>query len=194
MREARVQSLSWEDPLEKEMATHSSILAWRIPWREEPGGLQSMGSQRVRHDWATSLSLSFANLLCSLFIVCFLPLVCKINEEKEFCLFCSLIYLKCLKYLTNKYMNKWSFFSTSITLDLNSDSSPINSITYIKLLNTYFVELFHELNVTTYWKAPGQCLITQEAFNKFFQPTNVYWTLMIYQVSLTGTGIYHWAK
>ena len=47
-QEAWVQSLSQEDPLEKEMATHSSVLAWRIPWREEPGGLQSMGSQRVR--------------------------------------------------------------------------------------------------------------------------------------------------
>ena len=45
-----VQSLSQEDPLEKEMSTHSSILAWRIPWTEEPGGLQSMGLQRVRHD------------------------------------------------------------------------------------------------------------------------------------------------
>ena len=55
MRETRVQSLGWEDPLEKEMATHSSILAWRIPWSEEPGGLQSTGSQRVGHDWATSL-------------------------------------------------------------------------------------------------------------------------------------------
>jgi len=44
------QSLGWEDPLEKEMAAHSSILAWRIPWTEEPGGLQSMGLQRVRHD------------------------------------------------------------------------------------------------------------------------------------------------
>ena len=42
--------LGWEDPLEKGMATHSSILAWTIPWTEEPGGLQSMGSQRVRHD------------------------------------------------------------------------------------------------------------------------------------------------
>ena len=42
--------LGWEDPLEKEMATHSSILAWRIPWTEELGGLQSTGSQRVRHD------------------------------------------------------------------------------------------------------------------------------------------------
>ena len=50
MRETRVQSLGWEDPLEKEMATHSSILAWKIPWIEEPGGLQSTGSRRVRHD------------------------------------------------------------------------------------------------------------------------------------------------
>ena len=50
MRETRVQSLGWEDPLEKEMATYSSILAWRIPWTEEPGGLQSMGSKRVGHD------------------------------------------------------------------------------------------------------------------------------------------------
>ena len=55
MQETWVQSLGWEDPLEKEMATHSSILAWRIPWTEEPGGLQSTGSQRVGHDWATSL-------------------------------------------------------------------------------------------------------------------------------------------
>ena len=55
--ETWVRSLGWEDPLEKEMATHSSILAWRMPWTEEPGGLQSMGSQRVGHDQATSLSL-----------------------------------------------------------------------------------------------------------------------------------------
>ena len=49
-QETQVQSLGWEDPLEKEMANHSSILAWRIPWTEKPGGLQSMGSQRVGHD------------------------------------------------------------------------------------------------------------------------------------------------
>ena len=49
MQETWVQSLGWEDPLEKEMATHSSILAWRIPWTEEPGGLQSTGLQRVGH-------------------------------------------------------------------------------------------------------------------------------------------------
>ena len=50
MWETWVRSLGWEDPLAKEMATHSSTLTWRIPWREEPGGLQSMGSQRVGHD------------------------------------------------------------------------------------------------------------------------------------------------
>ena len=53
-----VQSLGREDPLEKEMAIHSSTIAWKIPWTDEPGRIQSMGSQRVRHDWATSLSLS----------------------------------------------------------------------------------------------------------------------------------------
>ena len=58
MREAWVQSLGQEDPLEKEMATHSSTLAWKIPWTEELDRLQSMGSQRVGHDWARSLSLS----------------------------------------------------------------------------------------------------------------------------------------
>ena len=56
MQDTRVRSLGWEDPLEKEMATHSSILAWRIPWTEEPGGLQSTGSQsRTRLSDFTSL-------------------------------------------------------------------------------------------------------------------------------------------
>ena len=56
MQETPVQSLSQEDLLEKEMATHSSTLAWKILWKEKPGRLQSMGSQRVGHDWATLLS------------------------------------------------------------------------------------------------------------------------------------------
>ena len=50
MQETQVQFLDQEDPLEKGMATHSSILAWKIPWTEEPGGLQSMGSQSIEHD------------------------------------------------------------------------------------------------------------------------------------------------
>ena len=50
MQETQVPSLGWEDPVEKGVATHSTVLAWRIPWTEEPGGLQSMGSQRVGHN------------------------------------------------------------------------------------------------------------------------------------------------
>ena len=55
MRETQVWSLGQEDPLEKEMPIHSSTLAWKIPWTDKPGGLQSMGLQRVGHDWVTSL-------------------------------------------------------------------------------------------------------------------------------------------
>ena len=54
MQETQVCYLDWEDPLKKEIATHYSILAWRTPWTEEPGGLQSTRSQRVTHDWATN--------------------------------------------------------------------------------------------------------------------------------------------
>ena len=60
MRETWVRSLGWEDPLEKEMATHCSILAWRIPWTEEPGGLQSTGSQTRLSDFTFFLSHTFS--------------------------------------------------------------------------------------------------------------------------------------
>ena len=52
MQETQVQSLGWGDPLEEGMSTHSNILAWKIPWTEEPGGLESLGSQRARHSWS----------------------------------------------------------------------------------------------------------------------------------------------
>ena len=78
MRETRVRALGWEDPLEKEMAIHSSTVAWKIPWTEEPGRLQSMGSQRVGHDWATSLSLS-SNMISYLGISS--PVLCKFESE-----------------------------------------------------------------------------------------------------------------
>ena len=60
MQETRVRFLGQEDPLEKEMAIHFNTLAWKIPWMEEPDMLQSMGSQRVGHDWAISLSLGIS--------------------------------------------------------------------------------------------------------------------------------------
>ena len=86
MWETWVRSLGWEDPLEKEMASHSSILAWRIPWMEEPGGLQSTGSKRVGHDWATSLTLGIVNLIYSILLM-------KKPRLKKYCLFSEFIEL-----------------------------------------------------------------------------------------------------
>ena len=72
MWEIWVWSLGWEDPLEKEMVTHSSILAWRILWTEEPGRLRSTGSQRVRHDWGTNFQFQgyrFSSLFLNSFVI-----------------------------------------------------------------------------------------------------------------------------
>ena len=66
VRETRVRSLGWEDPLEEEMATRSSTLAWKIPWTEEPGRLQSMGSQRVGHDFTFTFTFIIYNRLSTL--------------------------------------------------------------------------------------------------------------------------------
>ena len=81
MQEAWVPSLGWEDPLEEEMVTHSSILAWRIPWTEEPHGLQSMGSWRVRQDWKTNM-LSFV-----------LPISAFISSVNNFASLCSIFFM-----------------------------------------------------------------------------------------------------
>ena len=64
MQEMWVRSVGWDDPLEKEMSTHSSILAWKITWTEEPGRLQSTGSQRVRHDLATKQQMCVCVCVC----------------------------------------------------------------------------------------------------------------------------------
>ena len=89
MQDSWVRSLGWEDPLEKEMAIQSSTIAWKIPWKEEPGRLQSIGSQRVRQDWAKWVSHILSESLLfnwiSVFIVYLFPsfyckLICVIFE------------------------------------------------------------------------------------------------------------------
>ena len=67
LQETWLWSLGWEDPLEEEMAAHSSVLAWRLPWTEEPGELQSMGSQRVIHNWSNLARIHFYNTFPSYF-------------------------------------------------------------------------------------------------------------------------------
>ena len=66
MQETQVQPMGWEDPLEKKMTTRFSTLAWRIPWTEQPGGLQSIGSQRVRYDWATNAHTGDSKLVTTI--------------------------------------------------------------------------------------------------------------------------------
>ena len=95
MQETQVQSLNWEEPLEKRLATHSSILVWRIPWTEEPGRLQSMGLQRVRCHWATHTSFgSFHSSVHSS------PLLDLYQAESR----CTLN-----DYVVNYWMNEWRY-------------------------------------------------------------------------------------
>ena len=84
-----------EDPLEKGMATHSSIHAWRIPWTEEPGGLQSMGSQRVRHNWMTNTLIVDFTMLC-LFVLITLCAAKWFSYTSFFIFFSIMVYLRIL--------------------------------------------------------------------------------------------------
>ena len=105
MQEAWVRFLGQEDLLEKGMATHSSILAWKIPWAEKPGGLQSMGSQRVRHDWATNAFIYMCVCVCVCVCVYFIY-VYKISRSRCFKVKYNIKYASLpLKILaTNKFI------------------------------------------------------------------------------------------
>ena len=104
MWETWVRSLGQEDPLEKEMATHSSILAWKIPWMEEPGRLQSMGLQRVGHSWVTSLhfilTLNKADKTSSIKNKRLIHEIELIHHEDKTCVMCT--------YLTIELQIPWS--------------------------------------------------------------------------------------
>ena len=106
----QVGSLGWEDPLKKEMGTHSSTLAWKIPWTEEPGGLQSMGLPRVGPDWATSISF-FLSLLISINL-CILFL-CKYSKKIWLCLY-ALIYKLFSKVSGSKKVPTVSFLNVGM--------------------------------------------------------------------------------
>ena len=122
MQQTWVWSLGWEDPLEKGMAPDSSILAWRIPWTEEPGRLQSMGSQRVRYDWMTnshtlphlqkvfliSLSLPFS-VECALLVPCWPPVGRRLLAYPREPLLCTRHWLGIDIMLGS--LNPWHFHS-----------------------------------------------------------------------------------
>ena len=118
MQETWVQSLRQEDPLEKGMATHSSSLAWRIPWTEEPGGLQFMGSQRARHDWATKRAHKGARLSLS-------PPVC--------------IYPRYTFFLLKQHL--FCYFQLFVEIQKNQDlaTGPLGLVT--KILHSHCLHL-----------------------------------------------------
>ena len=109
MRETQVQSLGWEYLLEKEMATHSSTLAWRIPWMEEPGRLQPMGSQRVAHDFTFTFMWQLT--------ICMSTLEkCQFRSSVHFY---SFFYIK-LYQLLNEWLNMWCHPTISSSFSLFS--------------------------------------------------------------------------
>ena len=110
VREAWVRSQGWEDSLEREMATHSSTLAWKIPWMEEPGRLQSTGSQRVRHNWVTSLSF-FQFLISEMNIILF---------SHSFIHRYLLIFTAEMDYKESWVLKNWCFWTVVLEKTLES--------------------------------------------------------------------------
>ena len=115
--------------LEKEMATHSSILAWRIPWTEDPGGLQFMGLQRVGHDWATEHSV-YVSILFSQFVAPLLPLLCPK----------SVLYV-CISISALQKVHQYHFYSFHIYALIQGI---FLFLTYFILYNKLYVQPLHE--------------------------------------------------
>ena len=124
MREIWVWSLGWEDPLEDNTASHSSILAWKIPWTEKPGGLQSTGSQRVRQDWS-DLSHSYIFIT----VVLFLNLPNPMLYVTSFCKTCILNHIE--KWKSNTVLAFFFFAFTMMLIFLRWDQ--ISSLGLISL-------------------------------------------------------------
>ena len=150
MQETRVPPLGQEYPLEKEMVTHSSILAWSIPWTEKTGRLQSTGLQKVGHDWATSLSLSGCGQLISgssafskssLNIWEFLVQVLLKPSLENFEHYFASMWDECNCAVV------WTFFSTALLWDWNENwSFPVlwPLLSFPNLL-AYWVQHFHSI-------------------------------------------------
>ena len=141
MQETWVRSLGQEDPLEKGMATHSTILAWRIPWTEEPGGLQSMRSQRVRHDWTTDTFTLYMFLWCR-WSFCHHPSLSTMLSpvaKNYMALFCIKLYDFTLVHGIDLYHHHWPGlnFLLSKIREKNSNSPNCVTLMIIMILSGY---------------------------------------------------------
>ena len=121
MQEMWIQSLGWEDPLEEEMSTQSIILAWRIPMTEEPNGLQSMGLQRVRHDWAHTPTVNMiVALMCSTLYVWLQKSykMCILNEVYTHKKFKKPVWRSNICSVKPMHLCVWTFTENSISKSL----------------------------------------------------------------------------
>ena len=149
MWKTQVRSLGWEDPLEKEMTTHSSILVRKIPWMEEPGRLQSIELWRVRHHWATSLSFSSGvgiQSLCNVKNVFSSSLA---NSRHD-------MFPSAIKMFTNQFSNihkAFAYVITGIILDnkMNTESSQRISDFTIEIKWDFKLTTFQEEKKKTYF-------------------------------------------
>ena len=149
MQETQVWSLDQEDPLEKRTATHSSVLPWRIPWTEEPGRLQSTGSQWVRHDWVTNTFFHFLNQLLGFPFMSY-------KDESPFCRWENVVIFG--KWLIqNNRGSEWkslvkSLFSTiwnSILLKCNDSINFINNTIPLHMVLHIW---YYNVNFSQHWK------------------------------------------
>ena len=132
----RVLSLGWKDPLEEQMATHFSILAWKIPWTEEPGGLQSMGLQRVEHTWATEHAPPTIQIKSS------------INKLRMGRIWCFTYVIK----ITHGWQVCVNHSVMSNSLDSSSPGSPVHGILQARILEWVAI---HFSTVSSQPKSPA---------------------------------------
>ena len=153
--ETRVRALGREDPLEKEMATHSSTIAWKIPWTEEPGRLQSMGSQRVGHDWATSLCFKRA----------FLSPICFQAHSQPTNTICNVVCLNLWTFTTWRFIcRRLAVYQLNYPGDFGNNISPyclshFSCITYAwKVPDCQHAKAPHRVTWLNYGKSDTQII------------------------------------
>ena len=160
-QDTRVWSLGWEDPLEKGMATHSSILAWRIPWTEKPGGLQSMGLQRVGHDLATEQECTHSKLDH------FIPLVTLMLWED------GKASDLCLRRQTLRELVRTRRALNILQRDLDLILCVSETAVELRAKKQTVLGFVWVLDIAS--SAPGHCNMTPGNWNGFFTPRGIAW-------------------
>ena len=189
MQEIWVQSLGWEDPLEKEITTDSGILVWRIPWTEKSGGLQSMGSHRVRHDWAANIT-QVTDIPKLYFLQCFhkSKIISKENDYQHY------KEKEVLLNLPSEFMY-WSLFIITVEIILIQDIIIFN----LGYCNNLLIGLLAFAHVPTQfiYIQPGQILKIHKSGHVTLHKV-IHWLCIAWKIKFKPTSVaykilYAWA-